>query len=237
MLHRSSILILIIAALVCAPAQADVTTGFEVLVEWSGGSWSSSDHSGSLMLTENGDGSYDVSFFGNVPGQWTALWFGTIDPDPYITGVASFTNGGSFEGTFNLILNLPTVSLAAPTNTSGSFSGSLLDNDGTGATLMAPTAGSAYTAIIDGITHKTMADDGSFGPITAGGWQTQAFGPMDFAKPGPALNSYMELRNAFRLSAHDSATIVSSFVVTPEPATIALLGCGLMLLRRPRRRA
>ncbi len=238
MVHRYSILVLIIGALLCVPAQADLTDGFEILVEWSGGSWSSANHASSLVLSENGDGSYDLSFYANVPGQWTSFMTGTIDPDPYITTVGSFTNASGAEDTFNLVLNLPTVSLAAPTITSGSFSGTVLDNDGTGASFAAPIAGSSYKALIDGVTHKTMADDGTFGPITTGAWETKPFGAHDFSGlAGPALNSSIEIQNEFRLSGNDSATIVSSFVVTPEPATFALLGCGLVFLRRPRRRS
>jgi hypothetical protein len=230
-----------IGASQCAPAMADNILDINVLVQWGRGTWNSAEHEGSVRVTPNGDGTYDVHFYGYVPGEWGAMWNFTVgqtaarSPDLFLYGLFIFTNASPSTGTFSVGAILPGVSAAAPTQLSGSVSGTLLDRNGNGATVRAPGGGSFYTAMIDGVPQKTLLD----APFSSasGPYMVNAFGPAAFSgQSGPAVTQGLAIVHYFSLRAHhDSITVSSSFVVTPEPAALVLLAVGLagtVVLRR-----
>jgi len=233
-----------VAVWACAPALADSVLDIQVLVQWGRGVWNSGEHEGCVRVTPNGDGTYDVRFYGYVPGEWGAMWNFTVgqsaarSPDLFLYGLFIFTNASPSAGTFSVGALLPGVSLAAPTELSGSVSGTLLDRNGNGATVSAPAGGSFYTAMIDGVEQKTLLDD----PFSSssGPYMVNAFGPAAFSgQAGPAVTQDLAIIHDFTLTGeNDSITVSSSFVVAPEPAAVILLAVGLAgtCLRGRRRR-
>jgi hypothetical protein len=178
-------------------------------------------------VVSNPDGTYSVKFYGYVPGQWSALWNLTIDPDPFVQGLFVFTNQSQSFGSFVITADCPGVSLPGPTDMSGSIAGTLLDRDGDGATVSAPAEGALYTALIDGDPARTLLDDPF--TVSAGQYEANAFGPASFShEVGPAVTQALYLRHAFLLTGNDSISVSSSFVVTPEPTGLCLIGMILV---------
>ncbi len=223
------------------PARGDSVLDMEVLVQWSRGAWSSSDHPGSVKVTPNGDGTYGIRFYGYVPGEWAAMWNLTMNqavarsPNLFVYGLFVFTNPSSTTNSFSVAAFLPGVNLAAPTEMSGSISGTILDRNGDGAAVSAPGGGSVYTAMIDGVPQKTLLD----APFSssAGANAVNAFGPASFTNElGPQVTQSLAIMHDFTLTGSDSLTVSSSFLVTPEPAAALLVAVGLVALLGKRRR-
>jgi hypothetical protein len=81
-------------------------------------------------------------------------------------------------------------------------------------------AGTNFAAFIPGLVVATP-----------GGSNATSDGTGGFLPIAGAVSS-MSSRFAFTLSAHDSASGTSSFVVVPEPASLALVLAGVLAFRR-----
>jgi uncharacterized protein (TIGR03382 family) len=136
------------------------------------------------------------------------------------------------------------VSFAPIPNAVGRASASitLTDLNGDGATLTGQEPGGrAYRASYNGLapggsTFATLIA----GPNTTGVFSSSTFSESNPAGPGfvavGATVEDMSARYNFTLSANDSASGTSVFVITPAPASAGLLGlAGLASLRRRRR--
>lgn len=167
-----------------------------------------------------------------------------VDPDPFISAVLHITNltGAPKEFSINpSILISPQIS--GGSLTSGSVSLTLIDLNQNGATLSTNGGGDPiYQSQIDGAPFKSLMDAPKTYYIPGG---TLGFGPEDFgtpgvspSHPGPEVLTSIGIELKATLSPGDMATIVATFEVTPEPATVALLTIGgLTVLLRRRRRA
>jgi hypothetical protein len=152
------------------------------------------------------------------------------DFDPYIRLNFAVTAGGS-DTTFTL--NSTVVSFATLTNPLAYASAGLtLTGDDNGATATGLYAGGKnYQAIYNGSSvYGNLVNSFSVGNTTAtlserlptSGWQTI-----------PGSVSSIQSQFKFTLSAADSASGTSRFeVMVPEPATLAILGLGGLLLRK-----
>ena len=234
MSRRISIGIAVVMLLACGTSVfAESILDVGVLVSWNRQSWNSESHPGSIRVSTLPDGTYFIQFYGYVPGQWSALGSWTVDPDPFVGGSFSFTNQSLITDTFQIVVDLPGVSLPGPTDMSGSIAGTLLDRNGNGATLAAPANGAIYSAQIDGITQHTLVNAPS--SVSAGPYEANAFGPESFHHlAGPAVTQSLAIVHEFSLTAGDSTTMSTSFLVTPEPATVllSLLVLGSLTHRR-----
>jgi hypothetical protein len=217
----------------CTTVFADSILDIGVLVSWDRQSWNSDNYPGSVRATLLPDGTYNILFYGYVPGQWSALGSWSIDPDPFVVGMFSFTNQSVNTGTFQIVVDMPGVFLAGPTDMSGFATGIVLDRNGDGATLAAPPGGALYSAQIDGITQQTLGNAPA--SVSAGPFGAAAFGPESFTSvAGPAVTQSLAIAHNFSLTGGDSAMMLTTFVVTPEPATVllSLLVVGSLLRRR-----
>ena len=170
-------------------------------------------------------------------GKWTATWDIEVDPDPFVFGTFTLYNPMPFDQDFQVSAYLPIEEpMTEGTLTGGSFSGTLIDLNSDGATLTVhsdePTP-PMYTAKIDGIDWYYLNVPTPVNTVPSG---TESSGPADFgvpipSLPGPNCSESIEIETNVRVSAHDYAVVVATFVVEPipEPATVGMLVSGLVV--------
>jgi len=148
-------------------------------------------------------------------------WNVLIDPDPIISGTASVTNNTLAMQWYTLIFSLPIApSIPGGTLIGGSIQGGVTDNTGDGATLMTAAGMPFYQALIDGSQVATLYPAPT--SVIAGGFDSANLLSTNFGAPipsqsGPAALSTIGIRLDFMLSAGDSATFTSNFIVEPIP--------------------
>ena len=182
-----------------------------------------------------------------VPGRFSIEWVVNADPDPFLHQVFTFTNNYSTTKNFTLTATLEPISpaITGQSLTGGSVSLTVIDTGGGGAELSSSTLPGAppiYMSLIDGVPHESLLDSPQ--SFTTGAYGTTGSGaPDEFGTPIPSLVGPPVLHKIgidinIRLTPGDMATVVATFMVTPEPGTIALLAIGgaTMLLRRRRYR-
>jgi hypothetical protein len=207
---------------------------------WNGGdSWTSSYDSDDV--TPNGDDTY------HLEDTWSgsacdADWNLTFDADPFVIASFGITNTTSVIQTFTLVFNTP-VSPAITINTvyGGSTGGSLTDNSTIAGLATASTVNPApfYAGIIDSTTVLSLyADPTTWTAPFEGG--TANILATSSGLPGPTLpngpvSSSISIKHKFTLTPGDAISGTSYLVVTPEPATILMLGLGGLAILRKRR--
>jgi len=178
-------------------------------------------------------------------GRWSLEWLIEADPDPFLKATFTITNNLPSAQDFTLSSDMPiSPAITVGSLTGGSFSGTLLDAGGGGATLESLSGGSPppmYMAIIDGADYQALATAPQ--TFTAEAYGTTGFGPFTFGAPipsqsGPNVLTDIAIETNVRLSGGDEATLVATFVVepVPEPATLAFLGVGAAAVLAVRRR-
>lgn len=169
-------------------------------------------------------------------------WSMLVNPDPFVIANLVVTNTTMFTQTYSLTVVLPISQMIANACIGGSISGSVTDLNGNGATLASPAGGAVYTALVDGVAAQQLLTDPF--SVSTGNWQSATVGPASFGNPIPSLPYAPGVLNSigitisFTLSAGDSATFTSIFVVEeciPAPAALALFGLAGFAGSRRRR--
>ncbi len=182
------------------------------------------------------------SIGGSVTRSTFAIDFGlTLDPDPFISNSFNLTNNTNTTQTYTVTVSLPISPVVPfPSQTFGSISGSLVDANGNGASLVTTTGpgSSIYTALIDGVDYQQLIIDPF--SISAPPFATTPIGPQNFGilfnQPGATTS--IGIRNTFTLSPGDSVNFVSTFLITdviPAPGAAGLLALGGLVAVRRRR--
>lgn len=236
-------------------AQAGYSNQLDLQIEFQGQVWVMSQYQQDWQTATLPDGSFRLwgqsTCFtdgqgGSITAQYELVLQATeADPSgrgfPFASVSSSFTITNSFP-VANPFTVLTTVPISVPfpaTGMRGSHSGSVLDNSAAqdGATVAALAGGALYTALLDNVPVQTLRND----PYsqTAGGGGSASIGTTNFGVPGflpgPAAAVSLGILNAFVLSAEDSVTSNSTFIITPAPGAVALGGlAGLVGLRRRR---
>ena len=178
----------------------------------------------------------------STPTRSTLTWHMLVDPDPFVQGTFTVSNDSSEARDYVIDFVLP-ISPEIPDQSiiAGSVSGTVTDSNGDGSALMSSiSGGSIYTSFIDSAPVRTLLTGTSVGVSTAFG--STSFGAESFGYPigsltGPGASSSIALQFRFRLSAGDTASFSSIFVVNPVPApgAVALLAMAWACPRRRRR--
>jgi hypothetical protein len=176
------------------------------------------------------------------PTQSTLTWHMSVDPDPFVQGTFTVSNDSNETREYTVDFILP-ISPAIPDASfiAGSVSGTLTDSNGNGSAAMSSiAAGSIYTSLIDGAPVRTLLNGSAFGVSTAFGstnFGTESFGYPVGSLVGPAASTSIALQFRFSLSAGDTASFSSVFIVNPIPApgALALLAVAAGCQRRRRR--
>lgn len=168
------------------------------------------------------------------PG-FVVSWGLLVNPDPFIVGNLVVTNTSNSTQTFFLDVALPINMAMNSTLVGGSVTGTVTDLTGDGATVAAISGqDSIYRALtdVDGGFNGNLAGALLTGAsATAGQFQSKTIGPADFGAPIPnqpygAVTTNIAIRLAFTLTAGDSASFTSLFVVVPAPGALALVAVG-----------
>lgn len=192
---------------------------------------------------------------GSPPNQWRytgdldnsafhAEWQLDLDADPFVSNNFALTNNTAVTQTFVVSVILPVFPVVvAPSTTFGSVSMTVGDTNNSGNAILTTTGpgSSIYTALIDGGTYQTLANDPFLlqtSPFPPGA--TNAAGPFNFFFPAgqPGVLSTIGLTNTFTLTPGDSVTMVSTFridPIIPAPATAVLAALAGAVATRRRR--
>lgn len=251
-MRHTIVLGLILAA--AGSAQAGYANNLDIQIDFNGQTWVMSQYPQDWTTWQDDGGTVFIRgestcFQDGQGGQIRAQYELQINTDsvdgargfPVASVTSNFTLTNSFPVTnnFSVVAVLPISIPFGSTGMRGSFSGSVIDNSGSqnGATVAALNGGSMYEALIDASIVRTLRND-PFG-VTAPGGGTASLGTVNFGVPafeaGPAATTSIAIRNAFSLTADDSVTNSSTFIITPAPGAVALAGmAGLVGIRRRR---
>ena len=232
-------IVVLASALWAGAAMAQPNFGFTVQTV-GGNTWNAANDPNSWSATPNGNG-WDV-VGQKTTGTWQGNWNMFLDADPVVSNGFTLKNNTAVDQTYVVIVTLPIAPpVPAPTQLFGSVGLTLSDLDGvpapTYATVSSALGDSIYTPIIDGVDYvpgKLLLDPFSFS-VNAPFQVLSLPGPNNFNNPaGPNALVSIGIRNVFKLSAGDQVSIQSTFVVTPEPASMLLLALGGVLALRRR---
>ena len=146
---------------------------------------------------------------------------------------------GDSETAFTIVPNMA-VSFAAMTNPRALASASITVTSGTNTAIATGQypGGKAYTAIYNGLTNWAYLVDSVTAPPgnSVPGDGRRPVWPPTYDEVIPASVSSIQAAYNFKLTAGDEASGTSRFALTPEPATLGLMGLGLAMLLRRRAR-
>ena len=168
------------------------------------------------------DGTFRFTGEHRVEGVGEVRWSLRYHPDPFVVANLVVTNNTDSAQDYSITVNLPTT-MPGPTLIGGFIVGQFCDGLGDGAILSVPPTGAIYEAQVDGLA---VAGGGLLeGPLTilGGPYECIAVGPAEFGSPVPSAPSgpvalSIGLSVQFTLSARDTATFMSQFVVEPAAA-------------------
>lgn len=247
---------LIVASVLAAAAgsaQAGYTSNLDLQIDLGGQTWVMSQYPSDWQSWVDTDGVFHITgqstCFQTPEGAITAAYELVIDtrdpsgergfPVASVTSNFTITNSFPVANPFSVTATLPIIIPFPATGMRGSHSGSVIDNSASqnGATVSALAGGSLYEALIDGSTVQTLRNDPFSASAPGGG--TNSISTTNFGVPaflaGPAAGVQIGIRNSFILSAEDSVTSSSTFIITPTPGAAAVAGmAGLIGLRRRR---
>ena len=234
--YIAAILVLLgIADFVRAAIIAPPPPDFKIMMQVVGSTGSYPIVPDSVTPIANGDKwKYQVDGHYVQHGYDMTLHF-VIDPDPTITGNAVITNTTPLNQDYLLTFNLPVSPAFNPSLLNGSI-GVTATADSTAGAVATTAPDPIYTALIDGVSVKTLLNNPFSLPVAAfdSNVTTAKFG-IPVPDAGGAVNSSIGIKLHFNVTPGDQAGITSQFTANPVPEPTALLGlaiAGMALARR-----
>lgn len=205
------------------------------------------DGAGMVTISE-ADGSWDAShthwtwnstdplqitnLAGDVIGELDNCHFGFY-ADPVVTLFFDVQAGNALT-TFTIqsgVLNFPNI---VNGQAKASSAVTITDNNGNGVTMTGlEPGGNMYRAAYNGQPGTTFATLNG-GPLSAGAWDTTNNNASQGFQLVPGAVSSIWAEYSFKLSAQDTASATSTFVLIPTPGALALSGLALFASRRRR---
>lgn len=229
---RKTVVLLLLLGLVNAVAFAGLDPGgFSAM--W-GATGTEHSRMNTMEPTPNGDGSFTLSETWDIPGNCIIDLDMIYDPDPYVIAGLSVTNNAAFAQTFIFSFTAP-VNPSIPTASyyGGSVGGSYTI-DGTDGMVSTVMGKPFYMGRIDGVGVLPFHADSSLWSAAAG--ESGLIAPVNspLTNVGPAVASEIQIVYNLMLTPGETVTVNGNFAVVPipEPAAIAIVGLGSVLLRR-----
>lgn len=213
----------------------------EIELSWNGGEVWQSNYTPN-DVTVMGECKYGLNdTLTSDDGVFTAYWGLTFSPDPDVVAVWGIINLSNETQTFTYTVTAP-VDPPITTNTMyGGSMGCSFSSNGQGGTLSTASPDPLYYGLIDSVgVLQLYPDNGDPNSWTIGPYESLTLPDVSDGLPGPTLTNGPALTDIgiqfkFTLTPGEAASFTGNFVVTPEPATICLLGLGALCLIRKRR--
>lgn len=158
------------------------------------------------------------------------------DPDPFVSGGLSVYNPSGVTQTYTFTFTSPVSPALVPNSLyGGSMSGSITAGTSTPATVSTAANTPLYWGMIDGTPVLPIYSDPASWTVSVpfGSGNIPAV-TIATTNIGPQVLNDISLQFKFTLTPDDIVTMNGIFEVIPEPATLALLGLGSLLLRKRR---
>jgi hypothetical protein len=232
------VFILTFLLLLSGPAWASIASLPVVRIEWGdSGFWDKSYSFNELTPSANGS----FAFSGNLSGpEIQATWSVEFKSDPFLMVGINTINPTDEVQTYNYLFVVPVDPITGLTAYYGGSIGGSLTTDPEGGSLSTVDPDPLYQGMIDGEGELYLYEHESSWSKDRQGTTTI---PAVEAGLPPSLPYYdndvddsIGLRIQFDLTPGDTAGLTAYFEVIPEPATLALLGLGGMVILGRKRR-
>lgn len=155
-----------------------------------------------------------------------------FNPDPLVTGTVQIENTTGTEQTYVYHFTQPAVLNTASSIVRGDIAITLLNRGALDGASFKDNNTAVYKAYVDGDLVETLLDPtyDLSGPL--GNADDAAFGWQAY---GSSVTNDISIVVEFNLSPGDSATVLTSFEIIPEPGTLMLAGLttlGIVFVRR-----
>jgi len=194
-------------------------------------------------IFNNSNRKFEFNNTGNphvVQSRFSLEWTVVADPDPFLHVVYTITNLSEDTEDFTLTSTLPIApEITGSSLTGGTVSVTLIEAGGDTAELSSADGQPIYQATIDGTPFQSLMNAPQSHTASTYGVTVvplEEFGSPSPSLVGPPVLSTIGIELNIRLSPGDTASVVATLLVTPEPGTMILLAMGGMTFLARRRR-
>src|SRR5262245_60866263 len=234
-----SVLLISTARVSAGTLNASQLPSFKMQVQGYPTEWDYSPTVDRYVPATDSDGGYKLNYAPYYPGvcdNTTNVKIDRLqfDSDPFVLNNILVTNTTATTQIYSVTVGLPT-SFGAPNLISGNITTGVIEGGGDTATVSTVPGQPIYKGQIDFNTVATLQSDPFSVTTSTSNAVSASFGPTVSAVP---VLGNIGIQLTFRLTAGDTASILSRFDVTavPEPSSLALSGLAVAVFAIGRRR-